>query len=200
MSVIEIPCQGCQTLLSLPDTSVGKNARCPTCRTVFLVPHVNPTMAPVKSNMDGHSPFSSTNPYETPTGNPTKLTASSGFDDHNPPSLAMMTIPLYISGVIYLLLGVATGFISMLVFANAEGADGDVVFGLIILMLCTAMMFALAGFIFFFTGKLKQRKKWAWITAIAFGGLYAPSAFVFLGVPILIGALNSDVQAWFNKQ
>ena len=108
--------------------------------------------------------------------------------------MTLMTVPLYISGGLYAVFGLFMLLIPMLV--SASGDAPVIIFG--IFLIGTLLCFGLAGFIFYFTAQLKHRKKWAWITAIIFGAMYAPSAFIFLGIPILIGAFRPEVMSWYN--
>lgn len=196
MSQIKIQCRGCNQELSLPASAAGKHARCPKCEMVFEVPD---TSSVVVASVPPTNPYSS-HPFNESTKPDSDLKSglsktTSRYDDENPPPLGLVTIPLYISAVFYFLIGLAA--IAFLVFVGGNGEAVPVIL-FAVWGLSALFCFALAGFIVFFTGKLRRRKKWAWITAIAFGALYTPSAFIFLGVPILIGALNPEVQAWFN--
>ena len=111
------------------------------------------------------------------------------------PSLKLIEIPMYIGAALYILIAIAVfGFAGF--FLTSGEAQAIVPAGI---MIFTAFFsIALAGFMIFATSQLKHRKKWAWITCIVFGAMFAPSAFVFLGIPILIGCFQTDVNAWFN--
>ena len=115
--------------------------------------------------------------------------------DQHRPSLSLIQIPLYISAALYGLIG-----IGMILFGVGLMGTGDreAVIVLVMLAIGSFMCFALAGFIGFVTSQLSHRKKWAWVAAVILGAMYAPSAFFFLGIPILIGCFNSEVNAWFN--
>lgn len=205
MSEIRITCS-CSTELALPASAAGKNARCPKCQAILDIPNNAPLSMPQYDNPSASAPTPQTggpfkqdsNPY-SPTVKPEVLPASR-FDDNNPPPLGMMIIPLYISAGIYALLGVGLALVFGLGLMSGELDGGEAAVFIIGLVFAVVMCVGLVVLILVICSKLKQRKKWAWIGAIAFGGMYAPSAFIFLGIPILIGALNSDVQAWFNKR
>ncbi len=117
------------------------------------------------------------------------------------PSLNLIKIPLYISAVLYFLVSIPL----IILFAGLLGRPSHGDDSVVRVVVWCAMIFGVAlciglgVFIIYFTGKLDQRKKWAWICSIIFGCMYIPSAFFFLGIPIVIGAFSSDVMKWFNE-
>jgi hypothetical protein len=117
--------------------------------------------------------------------------------DQNRPSLSLIEIPMYLGAVLYVLVGIGMFVFGLFLVNSGEVGDGAQ-FLLIIFAMSAVFCFVLAGFFAYATTQLKHRKKWAWITAVVVGAMYTPSAFIFLGVPILIGCFNSDVNAWFN--
>ena len=196
MSEIRIQCHRCSQELALPASAAGKQAKCPKCDTIFNVEDSPIIATPVEPN-----PYNAPALKESTRGRSDFSSGTSGvpspYDDNNPPPLGLMTIPLYISAGLYLIIGLGATIWGLFAYNAVDQKVAGVVLGFAIFS--ALLSFCLAGFIIFFTGKLRQRKKWAWITAIAFGGLYTPSAFIFLGIPILIGALKPEVQAWFNS-
>jgi len=192
MSQISINCRGCSQQLTLPASAAGKRAKCPKCETVFEVAGAD---SPIVASTGSGNPYDSPSFHQT-TQSQSGPSKAASYGDANPPPMGLMTIPLYISALIYFLIGLAV--IALLAFVGFDTGQGGGAFLSTIWIFTAGLCFALAGFIVFFTGKLRKRKKWAWITAIAFGGLYTPSAFIFLGIPILIGALKPEVQSWFN--
>ena len=199
MGEIRIQCHHCSQELSLPASVAGKRAKCPQCDAIFNIEPSSITAPSVEPN-----PYNAPALDESTSGSSGFNTGVAGtkspYDDSNPPPLGLMTIPLYISAVIYLLIGLGVIVLGAFVGLGDGQGEQSVAFVALCIMIFGALLsFCLAGFIIFFTGKLRQRKKWAWITAIAFGALYTPSAFIFMGVPILIGALKPEVQAWFNS-
>ncbi len=78
MSIIRQSCPSCSRLLELPDTAVGKTAKCPACLTLFAVPSGT---QPVKSKpleaapTEGASKDAS-NPFSKPIG------GSMGYEGH----------------------------------------------------------------------------------------------------------------------
>lgn len=116
--------------------------------------------------------------------------------EYGRPSLKLIEIPMYIGATLYILIGLAVIGFSGLLMASANG--GGAIFAMAMMVFTAFFAFALGGFMIYATNQLKHRKKWAWITAIVFGAMFTPSAFIFLGIPILIGCLNSEVNAWFN--
>ena len=196
MSEIRIQCDRCSQQLSLPASTVGKQAKCPKCETIFTVEPSPVIATPVEAN-PFRAPTERESTQERANLSSGSSSVTSPCDENNPPAMGLITIPLYISALLYFLIGLGV-IIWVLDFnIGAEHDLGPVMFG--IAVFSALLSFGLGGFIVFFTRKLRRRKKWAWITAIAFGGLYTPSAFIFLGVPILIGALKPEVQAWFNN-
>ncbi len=198
MKKIQVRCEKCSAELALPVSSIGQMGRCPKCQLVFLIQDSTFGQTDEVPVEEVEPQFAESNPYAAPVKQP-KFSPSSRYSDSNPPPLGMITIPLYISAALYFLIGIG-GFLILLVFLASADQRGEwlilLFFGIAGIFICLA----LSAFIVFFTGKLKKRKKWAWIAAIVFGVLYAPSAFIFLGVPILLGALKSDVQDWFTNQ
>lgn len=112
------------------------------------------------------------------------------------PSLKLIEIPMYIGAALYVLISLAVLGFGGFFLASGEAAEAIIPAAM---MIFTAFVcFAFAGLMIYATAQLKHRKKWAWITCIVFGAMFAPSAFVFLGIPILIGCLRTEVSSWFN--
>jgi len=224
MSQIRVQCNSCATELSLPATAAGKNGRCPKCQTVFAIPAIStpasgqpvanhPSTKPVLSQTTapntgspfaeptaptqnvaatGGNPFATGNPYVAPVNHPRQ----SSYSDHNPPPLGLITVPMIIAGVIYIILGVGFSLLMFMIPNRDPGAGIAYVF----FLLFGLFSVALGAFCILIAGKVKQRKKWAWIAAIVFGGMFTPSAFFFLGIPILIGCLKPEVSGWINDK
>ena len=107
-----------------------------------------------------------------------------------------MIVPLYISAALYALAGLGVAVFMLFIVAAAQ--EPEAWFIVILLSIPAVLSFVFAGFVFFFTSQLSKRKKWAWITAIIFAVMYTSSAFIILGIPILIGALRRETVDWFN--
>ena len=117
------------------------------------------------------------------------------------PSLNLIKVPLYISAVLYFLVGILVIILFAALLGRPSHGD-DLAVRVVVwcaMVFVVALCIGLGVFIIYFTGKLDQRKKWAWICSIVFGCMYIPSAFFFLGIPIVIGAFRSDVMKWFCK-
>lgn len=73
---IEFNCSGCQKKLRVADTAAGKQAKCPQCGTVALVPAASPSANQAQPTPPGEQPFGAVpppggdkpvNPYASPT-------------------------------------------------------------------------------------------------------------------------------------
>ena len=61
---IESPCPGCGVVLAVPDEHAGKQARCPECATVFLVPSKTESVAETAENLTPLAAEAATQPDE----------------------------------------------------------------------------------------------------------------------------------------
>jgi uncharacterized membrane protein len=70
---IEFRCTHCDRLLRVPDGTEGKDAKCPQCGTIVIIPHRQPPPAPASPTPPVPPPFRETvalgdtpNPYQSP--------------------------------------------------------------------------------------------------------------------------------------
>ena len=118
------------------------------------------------------------------------------------PPIGGAVICLRISTVIYMLMAFgALAFFLILSgeIARAEGAPSETVLWII----GVVMFLVIGGFGILpevAIRGLKQGKRWGWIMGIIIGGLYTPSAFFFLGIPILISLLKRDVLNFYERR
>ncbi len=125
----------------------------------------------------------------TPLLQPKKLN-----DDR--PSLLLIEIPMYIGAAIFVL----GGFYVIVIMGIAISNDRADTFFVALLIFGMLFFFGAGAGLIFATSQLKRRKTWAWATAVAMGIIYAPSATVLLGAPILFGCFQPKVNDWFNKK
>jgi hypothetical protein len=118
-----------------------------------------------------------------------------------PSKLKYVTIPLRISSVLYLIIGLLYG--GALLFAPSTFWDMPkeesiiiAVTGGVTIVLCIAFAIFMEVTIRF----LKKGAFWAWVAGICIAGLYLPSLFLLLGVFMLIGALNDEVKEFCAKK
>lgn len=209
-TTITTQCQACSATLQLPESAIGKRAKCPKCGSEFTVdrPTANVSQLPPPPPSPNAAQASVTQqpppppsqpiaPQTAPYAPPMPAIQTGSGSAKRRPSLSLMTIPLFISAGIYLLIGLGVGGLALYMLAATNDPEAWIV--CIPLFAMALVSIALAGFIWYFTSELPRRKKWAWIAAIIMGAMYTPSAFFFLGIPILIGAFKSDVMEWYNR-
>ncbi len=194
-SEVQLTCSSCQATLKLPASSAGKLGKCPSCGATFTIPAPQAPPAPQtppapQAPLNPQAAPAPVSPY-APVSHSPPVRKQSAI---GPPPLGLMMVPLYISAVLYGLLGI--GLLALPAIISASGEAPAVIF--FPFLIGTFLCLALAAFICYFTAQLPKRKKWAWITAIIFGAMYAPSAFVVLGILILVGAFRPEVMSWFN--
>jgi hypothetical protein len=119
-----------------------------------------------------------------------------------PKKLKYITIPLQISSF---LIALSIIFLIVLLYLDEslgiflfwESRDGlDLVFRLLLIF----NEILSVGFIvvpIIVASALKKRKRWAWIASWCLMGLYLPSLFFPLGLPMLIGILDKEVKEFF---
>lgn len=121
--------------------------------------------------------------------------------DLKPSKLKFVTIPLRISSVIYLLIGLLYGAALLFLPGSFWDMPQDefiivAITGVMTIVLCFSFLIFIELVIYF----LKKGAYWAWIAAICLAGLYLPSIFLLLGVFMLVGALDEEVKAFCMKK
>lgn len=115
-----------------------------------------------------------------------------------PNSLKIATIPIHISAVIYALLGI--GSLVLLFFPIPAEDDIELMIIRITLIVMFVVCAALVVFLEIVVQSLKAGRYWAWIAGICVAGLYIPSIFIPLGIPILLGLLKEDVKQYCARK
>lgn len=109
-----------------------------------------------------------------------------------PKNIKYITVPLHISSVTYAFIALVC-LLGLIFFPMDEFGEDKSVFQITAVM----MVFfgcAFAVFIELVASALKKGKYWAWIASICLAGLYLPSAFLPLGIFMLIGLLKEDTK------
>ena len=115
-----------------------------------------------------------------------------------PKTLKLATIPLRISSILYLLVAVL-GFVFL--FAGGDDCPPELAVIMGITWLFTAAMsIGMIVFIEIVIKALKNGKYWAWIAGLCLAGLYISSAFLLLGVFMLIGLLKDDTKKHCSRK
>lgn len=123
------------------------------------------------------------------------------MDAIRPSKLKYVTIPLRISSIVYLLIGLLYGAALLFVPSTSWDMPQDefiiiAITGVMTIVLCIAFLIFIELTIHF----LKKGAYWAWIAGICLAGLYLPSIFFIMGVFMLIGALDNDVKEFCSQK
>jgi hypothetical protein len=126
-------------------------------------------------------------------------TDSTRIDPLSLPWVRWSRMILWVTGGLYLLLGVGmVPLLALLLLADGSAAQEDVVGG-IVGGLCAAVVGVFFGGVNFVAARgLARGDKWAWITTLIIGGIYAPSGCLPFGVALLYGMLQDDVREAFK--
>ena len=81
---IEFRCTQCNKLLRTGDETVGKQARCPECGAITVVPQPDSIPESASEPSQDSGPFSDTLPGSTPPPSPTPHEAGSPFGGDSP--------------------------------------------------------------------------------------------------------------------
>lgn len=106
----------------------------------------------------------------------------------------LATLALHISAVLYVLVGI---LLILVPFAWDPATTDDYSLRSGIMWFLAALCIALAMLARSLIGALRQRKRWAWITAAVLFALYLPSAFLPLGAVGLFGLMSEGTRAQF---
>lgn len=106
---------------------------------------------------------------------------------------------LIITGVFYVLFGIALGptpLMRMILESDGKEIPDSLFYGIgaVVLVLCGGI--GVANFVA--AWGLKNRRKWAWVLTVIFGGLYAPSGCLPFGVILLVATLREDARIAFG--
>jgi len=119
------------------------------------------------------------------------------------PWVGYVRITLVFVGVCYLLIGLATVPLMWAQFALDPAMAGDPMapwFGASTggLMFCCGGGVGIVNFLA--AAGLKRGRKWAWLTSVVLGGIYAPSICLPFGAVMLYGMLREDVRTVFLER
>jgi cytochrome bd-type quinol oxidase subunit 2 len=106
----------------------------------------------------------------------------------------LATISLHISAVFYMIAG---ALLVLAPFARDSATTAEVTLHSSIIWLLAVLAFALAALARVLIRALRQRKRWAWITATVLFTLYLPTVFLPLGAVGLFGLLSEGTRAQF---
>jgi len=106
----------------------------------------------------------------------------------------LATVSLHISAVFYVIAGV---LLVLAPFARDPATTTEYMLRSSIIWSLAVLAFALAALARVLIRALRQRKRWAWITATVLFALYLPSIFLPLGAVGLFGLLSEGTRAQF---
>lgn len=108
-----------------------------------------------------------------------------------PKQMKMVTIPLHVSAMLYAVVMVGAWLLISMVAQEEEFSRMEATaIQAIVALLCISLIV----FIEVVVEALKKGTKWSWIAALVLTVLYIPSAFLPLGVFMLVGLLKPEVQ------
>jgi hypothetical protein len=105
---------------------------------------------------------------------------------------------LWFCGLVYIVLGLALGpLMGLPMLSDPDTRTMGIVLTLVYTVVCLVFCGGFGVFNLAAASGLGRGKKWAWIAAVAIGGIYAPSACCLFGVVLLYGMLNDKTRRLF---
>ena len=106
--------------------------------------------------------------------------------------ISLVTIPMHILAAVWLIIGLSTLFLPLVIDTSGVSTGFLIGLGLAIIILAIAIEVVLNHF--------KNGRHWAWIVIIILAGVHVPSYFVVLAIPAFVGLFSKEVREFIKSQ